>query len=55
MRKMSTLTKNCDVVDDIVDNVGVCGAERVEKSTEQLFTNPSKAAIKRLLWPEYYY
>ena len=24
------MTKNCDVVDDIVDNVGVCGAERVE-------------------------
>ena len=26
MRKMSTLTKNCDVVDDIVGNIGVCGA-----------------------------
>ena len=24
------IDKNCDVVDDIVDNIGVCGAERVE-------------------------
>ena len=50
------IDKNCDVVDDIVDNIGICGGvEQREKSTEQLFTNPSKAAIKRRLWPEYYY